>query len=170
MNDENMEKSDALQFLNDNQPLPPDEEIDQEIIYQYDKVREYFTENPDKECIPLFLNSFGKGSGFGVYQIVEDIFSNFSKDEVVPHLIQALRNEQGDVQFWSAQIAANFPDPALIDPLYRLLQTEDPDLRWAAVMALEEIGGERVEQMLANAYDDEDDEELREMIGAILED
>lgn len=54
--------------------MPNDYDITQELINKYNNVRLYFSANPAEEAIPLFLQSFGEGDGFGVYQLVEDFF------------------------------------------------------------------------------------------------
>jgi hypothetical protein len=85
-----MEKEDALKFLELHQPMPPDEEIDNELIEKYDDVRKYFLGNKDIRCIPLFLNSFGFIDGLGVYQLVEDVITMYEERDVVPSLIKSL--------------------------------------------------------------------------------
>jgi len=71
-----MTTSEALSFLQAHQPMPDDDVLDAhpEILQKYEEVRKYFVENPDPRCIELFLNSFGGWNGFGVYQLVEDVF------------------------------------------------------------------------------------------------
>lgn len=75
----NMTKKEALAFLALNQPMPNDYDITQELINKYNNVRLYFSANPAEEAIPLFLQSFGEGDGFGVYQLVEDFLYKCDK-------------------------------------------------------------------------------------------
>jgi hypothetical protein len=131
-------------FLRQHQPLPDDANLSKEVIRQYDEVIQYFLAHPAPECVPLFLNSFGKGDGFGVYVMVEEVIRQFPTEQVVPHLIEALANPLPGVRYWSAQLAANFSNSELIEPLTRLLQNQDEDIPFAAVTALEQIGGESV--------------------------
>ncbi|WP_253947920.1 hypothetical protein [Paenibacillus ehimensis] len=79
--------------MKDNHPLPKDSEERFDIIKKYDEVRIHFLNNPDPKCIPLFLNSFGEGSGIGVYQHIEDVLLKYSTEEVLPYLISALKSE-----------------------------------------------------------------------------
>ncbi len=65
-----MTTDDALDFLRRHQPMPDDEVLTEDLIQQYDEVRQHFIDSPDQRCIPLFLGSFGDGDGFGVYQLV----------------------------------------------------------------------------------------------------
>lgn len=69
-----MTKDEALQFLLEHQPMPSEQLLTQELINKYDDVRKYFIENPAKEAIPLFMQSYGDGDARGVYQLVEDVF------------------------------------------------------------------------------------------------
>ncbi len=70
-----MNKVEALSFLKAHQPLPDDDLLKEEEIQKYNEVREYFINNPDEDCIPLFLNLFGGKDGLGVYELVEDVIT-----------------------------------------------------------------------------------------------
>lgn len=109
-----MDKQDALKFPRDYGAMSDAQNASHTI--QYDEVRRYFLKCPDVECIPLFLNSFGdtQTCAFGVYQLVEDVMREFSAANILPRLQAALRSKSPDVQYWSAQIACNFPDPSLV--------------------------------------------------------
>jgi HEAT repeats len=165
-----MDTESALNFLRSNQPLPPDNELTEELITQYDEVRKHFIQSPDSRSIPLFLNSFGLGSGFGIYQLVEDVITQFPDDEVVPHLVSALEQGSPSVRYWNAQIAANFPNDDLIDPLHNLLISGDEDTRSAAVTALERIPNDRVDEILLQALNREKSEEIRDLLSEAIED
>jgi hypothetical protein len=65
-----MNKEKAIEFLKKHQPMPDDDSLSTELINEYDMVRKYFLMNPDEECIPLFLNSYGKIDGYGVYKLI----------------------------------------------------------------------------------------------------
>jgi len=164
-----MNKRDAICFLKAHQPLPPDEDLPEAVIRQYNEVREFFLQNPDEESIPLLLNSFGDGIGHGVYQLVDEVFRKYRKEVVLPHLLPALESEHRGVRWWCAQIAVDFPHPDLMAPLANLLeQLDDFDMRFAAVSALEEIEDPRATAVLREALDREPEEEIRELIEGIL--
>jgi hypothetical protein len=163
-----MTKTQALEFLSNNQPMPDDNLLTKDVIDRYDQVRKWFLDNPDRDCIPLFLNSFGDGDGLGVYQLIGNVIRKFSSQEVVPHLISALSSKSPSVRYWSAQIAARFPEKELIEPLVKLLDDEDFGIRYMAVVALEQIGGESVQVALKNALDKEDDEDMVELLEEVL--
>ena len=122
-----------LNFLREHQPLPSDDEITEEQLVIYDGARKFFIENPNKQCVPLFLNSFGDGDGSGVYQLVEDTISQFALEDVLEHLIEAMSNEKGSVQYWAAQIAYYFPCEKLLPYLERMLYMENTSCDYIAL-------------------------------------
>lgn len=131
-----MDKDTALSFLSQHQPMPPDSELTEELLVQYDEIRKFCIENPDPECIPLFLNSFGEGTGFGVYQLVDDVLRQFHPKDIVMHLVKALRSSYHSVRGWAAQLAMQFPQPELMKPLEDILFNYDEDSAirsWAAI-------------------------------------
>lgn len=164
-----MIKEEAFEFLRQNQPLPDDSGLSEEMVSRYNEIRLFFTENPDEDAVPLLLNSFGAGDGFGVYQLIEDVVGPHSSEVVVPYLVKALSSAVGSARYWCAQIAARFPSPDLIEPLGKLLRDDDYDVRYAAVTALEQIPGQKSSDILKRAFDVEQDEELKDLIREVLE-
>lgn len=116
------------------------------------------------------MNSFGNGSGFGVYQLVEDVLLKYSKEQVVPHLIEALKSQYSGVKYWAAQIASSFPDPNLITPLTQLLVEPSTDLRYAVIVALSQIDDRSIIGVLKNAQKRETDREITDLIEDIVAD
>jgi len=163
-----MNRERALAFLRQHQPMPRDAEISQELIEEYEAVRRYFLGHPDPESIPLLLGSFGDSDGFGVYQVVEDVFVLHSQDQVIPHLIGAVVSDVPSVRYWSTQIAADFPDPRMLVPLGNVLDDPDSDTRAAAVMALMGIDHPDVIPLLRARLDKETDEFVGTTIRQIL--
>ncbi len=159
-----MNQETAIDFLRQHQPMPPDDRLTENLIAEYDAVRQYFQENPDPACISLLLNSFGDGSGFGVYQLVEDVITQFPAQDVMPHLVLALKSPNRSVRYWCAQIAALFPSPLLIEPLEDLLQDDTSDIRSAAVTALENNNDKRIDTLLEKRLQIEQDSHVRDVI------
>ncbi len=164
-----MEKQAAISFLQANQPMPSDALMPSDLIKTYDEVRRYFIANPDTGCIDLFLRSFGEGDGFGVYQIVDEVLRQYPKSEVVPRLAMCLKSQKRSVRYWCAEMASEFPDPSLVEPLSDLLQEGDIDIHSAAVTALFTIPDAGVSSILQAAMRREADRELRERINDALE-
>lgn len=117
-----MTREEAILFLKNNQPLPSDDKLSQEQIDIFDNIRKYLSLNPDPIFIPLVLNAFGNGSGFGVYQLYDNFFRNFEHSKLVSHLIEAFKNENWGVRYWATQWAMECPDIELILPLSKMLR------------------------------------------------
>lgn len=163
-----MNSAQAIMFLQNNQPFSKDSEEKFEVIQKYNEVRLYFLNHPDPRCIPLFLNSFGEGSGFGVYQLIEDVLMKYSAEQVVPHLISALHSKHIGVRYWCAHIAASFPTPSLIPPLSNLLGDPDPDIRRAAITALSQIEDDRIIGIIEGVLEKEEDPDVLDLIQEAL--
>lgn len=167
-----MTTEEALDFLRQHQPMPDDEEaaeeVAQEIIDGYENARKHFLDHPDVRCVPLFLNSFGDGTGWGIYQMVDEVLWQFSEDEVVPHLLQALASPLVGVRYWNTQIAMDFPSPRLIPTLTHLVDDPDRGVRCFAIFALSLIPSSEVLPPLQHALATEKDEKERTTIRALL--
>jgi hypothetical protein len=136
-----MTKDRALKFLSMHQPMPADCDLTQEIIDEYDDVRKFFIEHPDKEAITLFMRSYGDGDGWGVYQLVEDVFFKCNFDDVVLSIQKILEDSlvPKSVRFWVTQHAGAFPDKRLLKGVNISLESDDEDTRDMALMALDFI-------------------------------
>lgn len=163
-----MTQEEALYFLRRHQPMPKDESLSEELINQYDEVRKFFLHNKNKDCIPLFLNSFGYIEGLGVYQLVEDVILQFSSDEVVPHLKETLDSKEYSIRYWSVQISANYPSTELLPLLNKILDEDDFDIKYNALTAIGQYGLELSKSLLTDYLQKESDEELREIAKSIL--
>lgn len=166
-------KAAALSFLMEHQPMPNDQEITQEEIKRYEEVRTFFIDNPDEQCIPLFLNSFGDKDGFGIYQMVEDVIVMYNKKIVLPHILHAFHSSYGSVKYWCIQIATNFPDESLLSPLANFLQSEDQDIKAAAItaiaqLALNHIKADEILKILKEEIKRISDEEIKEFATEVL--
>lgn len=134
-----MNRNEALSFLRDHQPMPDDDDLTQELIDKYDEVRNFFIATPDKEAISLFLNSYGNGDGWGVYQLVEDVFYKCHFDDVVLEIKKILENPSvaDSVRYWVTQVSAAFSDAKLRKGLEISLNSENEDIRDAAQLSLD---------------------------------
>jgi len=137
----NMNRNEALSFLRDHQPMPDDDDLTQEVIDKYDEVRKFFTANPDKEVISLFLNSYGNGDGWGVYQLVEGVFYKCHRDDVVVEIKEILENPSiaDSVRYWVTQVSAAFSDVKLKKGLAISLKSKNEDIRDAAQLSIDMI-------------------------------
>ncbi|EBS7636821.1 hypothetical protein CDR68_24425 [Salmonella enterica] len=134
-----MNKKEALRFLESHQPMPSDNDLTQDLIDKYDDVRVFFVNNPDVDAIPLLMRSFGDGDGFGVYQLVEDVFDKCNFDDVIINISNVLKDTSTvkSVRYWVTQLAIAFSDRRLVDGLNISLQFDDEDIQFMAASALE---------------------------------
>lgn len=132
-------KTDAMVFLRAHQPLPDDDQLTQALIDAYDAARRLFLADPDRDVLPLFLRSFGHGDGWGIYPLVEDVFHACDRSDALAAIREALDDPAlpDGSRYWVTQLAAAFADPTLRAGLALSLQSEHPDTREAAEMALE---------------------------------
>jgi hypothetical protein len=158
----------ALQFLRDHQPMPSGEASPDELFVRYDEVRRLFTKTRDTRCLPLFLGSFGDGDGHGNYQLVEDVFRQFTADEVILYLSTALAAGSSVTRYWAAQIACSFPSEKLIACLVQCLQDQDPSVRYMTIVCLEQIQDVRSRDALANHRNIESEEDILKLLDEVL--
>lgn len=168
-------KLEALSFLKEHQPMPTDNELTEYEIRKYEEVRKFFLNNVDVQCIPLLLNSFGGKDGLGVYQMMEDVILMYNKEEVLPHILEALNNSCEYVIYWCVQIASNFPDADLFIPLSKFIKHDDEDIKIASItalaqLALNDIRTYDVIEVLKKEIEIISDGEIKEFAEEVLED
>lgn len=136
-----MDKVQAFQFLRLHQPMPADCDITQELIDKYDEVRRFFLAHPDKNAIPLLLQSFGDGDGLGVYQLIEDCFYQYDTNDVISCIAAILENPHTieSVRYWCTLLTMSFPDRRLLVGLDVSVQSSAEDVRDAALSAIKLI-------------------------------
>ena len=164
-----MNKEIAIAFLRTYQPMPDDQDLSDELIRKYSKVRKYFKAHPTPDCIPLFLNSFGNGTVSGQYQLVADVLTQFENDKVVPHLAKALTSDRLPQVSWAAEISAYFPSPNLVPALKTLATHTDVDIRLFAIVALDSNQMEDLDSFLTRLYASEEDELVLEILEDIMD-
>lgn len=163
-----MTREEAIEFLKKNSPLPRDEELSDELIDQFDEARKFFLHSPDPVSIPLFLNAFGDGSGFGVYQLIEDVLTQFPTDLVTPHLLKSVMSPHCGVKFWSTEMVRSFPSKDLIPALLKNLSDNNSEVRASSATALASIGEKSVVPDLEMALNKEREEYVREDIASAI--
>ncbi|MBQ4069160.1 MAG: hypothetical protein IJC76_07895 [Lachnospiraceae bacterium] len=166
-------KKEAVSFLKAHQPMPSDDELQENDIKKYAEIRDYFIKNPDEQCISLFLNSFGGKDGYGVYQMVEDVILMYDIEKVVPHLLKTFDSVYEGVKYWGIQISSNYPSEKFFEPLVDLLKSEDEDIKFATIttlarMALNNINKQQIINILKKEYEILLDEDIKEFIIEVL--
>jgi HEAT repeat protein len=160
-------RMEAIEILRRHQPLPPDSTLSENVLRDFDAARRYFVANPEPEAVPLLLGAIGDGSGFGVYQLIEDAICPLPSSVVLPHLIAALQSMRPAARSWAAEIASNFPDPCLIPFLTPMLLSSDQDCRASAATALRFIPSPEIPILLREAYARTGDPVLQEVLDEI---
>jgi hypothetical protein len=170
-----MDTETALQFLRDHQPLADDfsesgEELSEADSIMINEVLIYFHENYDERCVPLILNCFGNGDGYGVYLYALRAISIYPANVVIPALAKSLTNKSGGVRWWSSQIAATYgqTDSCLIAPLLSYLQEDGNDERMYCVYALEPLWNNDVENALIKQLEREKNPTVAQCIEELL--
>lgn len=163
-----MNRKTALSFLEANQPFPQDAELTTTDLNELDEVRKFFAENPDRASVRLFLNVFGDGDGFGVYQLIEGTVLKQDRKTVVAELLKSLTSPHPSVRYWCAQIASSFPDESVVESLILLLEGDDFDTKYAVLTTLEQVGELVPKRILAAYAEGEKEEELRELAEVII--
>lgn len=160
-----MTTDEALDFLARHQPMPDDKSLTQDLIDRYDEVRRHFLAHDDVRSVPLFLNSFGEGTGWGVYQLVEDVLRRYPREAVVRSLADSLASPHAGVRGWSLQIAMEYPDRSLAPHFKRLLSSDRPDERLWAAYNLEGVYSPKEDaELLMEASGSETDPEVIEIL------
>jgi hypothetical protein len=156
-----MNRDEALAFLREHRPMPPDREVTKGTIEKYDQARRFFLANPDIACVRPFLQSFGDGDGLGVYQLVGDVLRRLPRQEVIEGIEESLMSGHRSVRYWNAQLAAEFPSPRLVTRLLGLLKEDDHDLKYAALTAIEQSADASAVPDLEGFLRAEQNDELR---------
>jgi uncharacterized protein YjbI with pentapeptide repeats len=153
--------------------MPDDAEMSAELLEAYDAARTALLAEYDEKAVPLLLNSFGRGSGFGVYQLVSDVIRLFPQPVVIAALKQSLLSRHSGVRSWGWQIALEFPGHELVPLALRAVEGKDADERYderyfaAAYLAADARPTDTAS--LRNLRDREDDQQLRLLISEALD-
>jgi hypothetical protein len=160
-------RDEALAFLQAHQPMPADSDLSEGLIAEYDEVRRYFQSHPDDRAPALLLNSFGEGSGFGVYQLVADALRAHDREIVIDALIQSFQSDTPSVRSWSLEIALEYADARLDPYVQALLASDSRDDRYFAAAYLVDRDVAVPSSSLAAAQSGDMDEELAAVLGEL---
>jgi HEAT repeats len=128
-----MTTDEAIAFLQQHQPMPPDDDWSQELADEFLSVCKYLSKHPDLRTVPLMLNCFGNGDGLGLYSEVEVALDRFPVDVVVQHLRKALESSQVSVRRRCLEILPEYADRSLLPQIVRSLRSSDlEEQAWAA--------------------------------------
>ena len=161
-----MTSEEAIDFLREHQPMPPEDELSEELITRFDEARHALERDPDPRGLPLLLSSLGEGTGFGVYQLLDDTLRAYDREDVVRALSESLTSSVPSVRSWSMEFALDYPDPRLIRPAVAVLRSDERDARFFAAAYLVDHWSTDPDarEALHDAALHEDDPEIREVL------
>jgi hypothetical protein len=90
-----------------------------------------------------------------MYQLVDNVIFQFSMEDVLEHLIQALSNNRGSVQYWCAQMAWRYPHEELLPHMEKLLYSEDFDIKCATLSSLHFIKHPKTQDIVTRYIENE---------------
>ncbi len=93
-----------------------------------------------------------------------EALGKIADDKAVKPLIQGLKDNRDHVRYMAAKGLRVLGDTDALAPMIILLQDENRFVRMMAVRALSAIGGRTVNEALAQAFETETDEKVREAI------
>jgi HEAT repeat protein len=139
--------SELLSQLRKISPLPDDSSLSEELLTTYEKIVNQLAQLRDPSAIQPLLESFGYGTGYGLYWTVVHFLEQFGHEQIDPLLISALQKGQPGTQMWAALMLGRSRNKAAIPQLAALLDSPKELVRASAVAALGAIDG-----MLARPY------------------
>jgi hypothetical protein len=161
-----MTADEAIDFLEQHQPMPADESISEALMIEFDEARKALESDPDPRGLQLLLGAFGEGSGFGVYQLVGDTLRAYPRDDVIAAVRDALTSSVPSVRSWSMEMALDYPDDRLLPAALALLSDLDRDTRFFAASYVADLRPteDRVLDRLRDVASREEDEEIRSVL------
>jgi len=131
-----VQADEALAFLRAHQPLSDDDQLSEALVRRYHEGVSHFRAHADERSVPLLLGSFGRGTGHGVYQLVEDTLAVYGPGLVSDALLDAVAAAVASVREWSFQIAgAGYADRRFLEATLKSLRSPtatDDERYWSA--------------------------------------
>lgn len=142
--------SQHLAFLRQHQPFPIDTEVTQDQLDRFSAAHQYFIDNVDPRCLRLFLGAMGGGTGCGRFQLLDNLFRDYPRSEVISAIVSELLVGHGSID-WAVEMAPDW-GRWVRDPVLEALSRDGCDLR---LDDLEYVAG-----MLADGADEAEIAEL----------
>ena len=159
--------ADLFRFLATHQPLPPDAEWDDALLASVGEVRRHLEKHPDDSAIPLFLGLMGligEGSGFGHYQIFDEVLRAHTEAVVVDALRECLRSSSASRRYWCVEYCAGGYATHLLGDLEVFLDDRDEGTRFQAIQSIQTAQNGEALAMLERARGRAVDDETRSRI------
>tara|TARA_Y100000034_G_C6717251_1_gene317142 strand:+ start:162 stop:578 length:417 start_codon:yes stop_codon:yes gene_type:complete len=127
-----MNTEQAIEFLEQNQPMASDTEITQVECNHYLEILSHFEQNPDDRCVSLLINSVGANTGLGMYEKIGDVLLTQNRDVVTNELKFALANSTESVKYRCCWWAADLDIWGVAELIWPLRSSKNEDLKEAA--------------------------------------
>lgn len=142
-------------------PMPPDEEVSEESLIEYEDVihsLEQHQNRLDDDSLQVVVDSFGYGTGFGLYWSTVSLLEGTDYQRLVPILIKATAQKNPGIRMWAAILLGRTRDKTYTQYISKLLGDEMTLVRLYALIALgllsDESVKERVKEMLKDPSDE----------------
>lgn len=121
-------------------PMPEDDLLSEDSLRAYEQIVEDLDELSDPRAINSLIDSFGYGTGYGLYESVVALIERLSPHENPPYLFSALRNGERGSRKWAARLLGRSRDRAAVPHLLDQLHDSEELVRAEVVKALGMIG------------------------------
>lgn len=126
------------EFIRSNSPLPAGEELTTEQAQSVHQIFETFIKQPDLFNSDIW-SIFGDTDGYGVYQHIVWAHENLDETVRTRSLSHGLNIKNANSNALACMVLAAFPDPSFRQRATDLALSDDPELVWAAELAIEMI-------------------------------
>ena len=127
----------AIAFLEQRQPMPSDFDISKEECDTFVAILKQFESAPDVRIAPFLIGAVGPETGLGMYEDIRFVLMRLPKEEVIPHLLTALKSTSAEVQARCCWWACDIEAWTLRGEIAALVSLADEDVRFAASTFLE---------------------------------
>lgn len=160
-----MDKLAAIIFLKNNQPFPDSSLCRQSAIDAFAGCIDYFSTTLDHDLIPLLLGCYGNGDMFGLYGVLETIFTRIPTEFIVPHLRSFIASPHPSVRSRNCMVASAIGAKELLPLMMALAESDDDqDVRYWATDAAAIMGGVHIMDFLRHRLSRESNPDLIAMI------
>ena len=121
-----------------------------------------------KEIPPLIESAYYSGDQDWLASALFAM-SRSANERWIPLIDEMLDNDIPKIRFDAARAAGELEAKQCVPRLIELLGDEDDEIRMAAIWSLSQIGGEGIEEILNQLYEETDDDELSEFIETALD-
>jgi hypothetical protein len=121
-----------LQFLTEHQPMPSDREVSEEECSSFVEAIEYFKTNTNPECVALFLGTISNNTSLGMYESIEQVLANQSRETVKFEIAKSLKSHNEPLIYRCCSWAAGLGLWELINEIKPFVSHANEDVALSA--------------------------------------